>query len=104
MSKTKKLTKAEHLEMELNHEQIRNVLLEKEIIMEKQRILMLEKKVADLEHEKKVKKSQDKITTVMSKLSLAQKESNEFNQKLKTKYKIKESFGINPDTGEILED
>lgn len=38
MSKTKKLTKAEHFEMELNAEQLNSVKLQKEILLEKKLI------------------------------------------------------------------
>ena len=39
-----------------------------------------------------------------TRLQKAEDEISKHTQKIKDKYKIKHSFGINPDTGEILED
>lgn len=52
MSKVKKLTKAEHLEMELNQEQVRVATLEKELLLEKKANKLLKDKISELESQR----------------------------------------------------
>ena len=102
--KDKKLTKAEHLEMELNLEQHMNVKLQKEIALEKKAVKLLKMKVAELENQRIIQAMNNNMENLERKVKQSEEEINNFNQKLKDKYKVKGSFGVNPDTGEIIED
>ena len=104
MAKQKKLTKAEHLEMELNAEQIRGLRLESALLLEKKASKLLRVKIAELENQRMIINMNNTIDNLKQRIELAEKDSSNFTGKLKEKYKIKTSFGINPDTGEILED
>lgn len=104
MAKTKKLTKAEHLEMELNHEQKANTLLQKDILIEKKAVKLLKMKIAELENQRMIQSMNNNLESMVKRIDQADKEIKDFNEKMKLKYKIKNSFGINPDTGEILEE
>jgi hypothetical protein len=104
MAKEKKLTKAEHLEMELNSEQLNNVKLQKEIMLEKKQVKLLKIKIAELENQRTIQALNNTLDNMEVKIKRAEEEVAKFNQKLKDKYKIKSSFGINPDTGIILEE
>ena len=102
MSKAKKLTKAEHLEMELNLEQMRNVRLQKEVLTEKKGNKLLRMKIAELENQRAIQAANNNLESAEQRIKRAEKEINDFNQKIKDKYKIKGSFGVNPDTGELI--
>lgn len=104
MAKIKKLTKAEHLELELLQERIRLKKMEIDLDASKINELMLQARIKQLEAEKLVKSKQDVMTNKKSQLTTIDKEHKEFTDKLKNKYKIKGAFGINPDTGEIKEE
>ena len=104
MAKEKKLTKAEHLEMELNSEQLSNVKLQTEIMLEKKQVKLLKIKLAELENQRTIQALNTTLDNMEVKIKRAEDEVAKFNQKMKEKYKIKSSFGINPDTGIILEE
>ena len=104
MEKEKKLTKEEHLEMELNSEQLSNVKLQKEIMLEKKQVKLLKIKIAELENQRIIQALNNTLDNMEVKIKRAEDEVAKFNQKMKEKYKIKSSFGINPDTGIILEE
>lgn len=104
MTKLKKLTKAEHLEMELNQEQLNNVKLEKMLQVEKKQSKLLKMKITELESRQQLQIMDNKLTTIDSKIALLEKEIKTFNQKMKDKYKIKGGFAINSDSGEIIEE
>ena len=102
MSKTKKLTKAEHFEMELNLEQLQNVKLQKEILLEKKANKLLRMKIAELENHKVIQAMNNRMESSDQKIEAAEKEVSDFNKKIMEKYKVKQGFGINPDTSEII--
>lgn len=103
MSKTKKLTKAEHFEMELNAEQLNSVKLQKEILLEKKANKLLKIKIMELENQRAIMTANNNLDAVAQRISAAEKEVVDFNKKIMDKYKVKQGFGINPDTGEIIE-
>jgi len=100
----KKLTRAEHVEMELNHEQMLNLELMKKLELERRQSYLLQRKVQELEAKSKIDLINSKLTTIDKKIEKSREEVNDFNKKIMEKYKIEGSFGINPDTGEILEE
>lgn len=104
MSKVKKLTKAEHLEMELNSEQLRSLKLEQDLLIEKKQVRLLKAKISELENQRVMQAMNNNLENMKSRLASAEEEIAKHTQKIKEKYKIKTSFGINPDTGEIIED
>jgi hypothetical protein len=104
MAKEKKLTKAEHLEMELNHEQVASLKLQKELLLEKKANKLLKIKIAELENQRMIQVMNNNLDSMVNRIAQADKEVKDFNEKVKTKYKLKGSFGINPDTGSIIED
>lgn len=104
MSKVKKLTKAEHLEMELNQEQVRIATLEKELLLEKKANKLLKDKIAELESQRVIQAMNNRLDTLKRKEEAVKEEVKKYTNKIKEKYKLKEGFGINPDTGEIEEE
>lgn len=102
--KEKKLTKTEHLEMNLNYEQLNNLELLKKLEVEKRNTFILQRKVQELESNIKLESIKSKLTTIEKRLERSKEEVNKFNKKVMEKYNIEKSFGINPDTGEILEE
>ena len=99
-----KLTKTELLEME-------NLNLEKNLEERDEQILILNKniemlntRVRQLESQTKASLIDKKIATKKDKVHKLKEAISEFNNKIKKKYKIKDGFGINPDTGEITLD
>lgn len=101
---SKKLTKSEHLEMELNLEQLKNLRLEKELGVHKKQIKLLQSKVTELEVKQQIRSVEDTMQVLDAKIKRCEEEVKSFNEKIKTKYKLNGKFGINPDTGEIIED
>lgn len=100
----KKLTKSELLEMELNHsnklvrdQELSNIELRKtnELLSLKIKQLEAQIKVGSIDKEIEAKKEQ---------INFEKTKIRDFNNKLKNKHKIEGSWGINPDTGEILEE
>ena len=90
--------------MELNSEQLSNVKLQKEIMLEKKQVKLLKIKIAELENQRIIQALNNTLDNMEVKIKRAEDEVAKFNQKMKEKYKIKSSFGINPDTGIILEE
>ncbi len=103
MKKTKKLTKAEHFEMELNVEQLNNIKLQKEILLEKKANKLLKIKIAELENQRVLMASNNNLESCGQRILAAEKEVSDFNKKIMEKYKVKQGFGVNPDTGELIE-
>lgn len=103
MKKTKKLTKAEHFEMELNVEQLNNLKLQKELMLEKKSNKLLKIKIAELENQRVMMAADNNLAACAQRILAAEKEVNEFNKKIMEKYKVKQGFGICPDTGELIE-
>lgn len=103
-----KLTKSELLQMELNLERKQNAEKKVEIRQLKYNNRLLENKVKSLEDQIKLKldseNSRKEIEAFKAELEREKEICREFNNKLKSKYKIEGSWGINPDTGEILEE
>ena len=104
MAKEKKLTKAEHLEMELNFEQLRSIRLEKDLMIEKKGNKLLKMKVLELENQRVMQAMNNNLENMKKRIERAEQEVSSFNKKIKDKYKIKTSFGVNPDTGKLIED
>lgn len=101
---SKKLTKSEHLEMELNAEQLRSLRLEKELGIHKKQIKLMQIKISDLEGKQQIKVLEDKMSVVDAKIARIEEDNKKFNEKIKNKYKLESGFGINPDSGEIIEE
>ena len=99
-----KLTKNEHITVEFNSEKLKSLKLEKELTIEKKKNILLKIKISELENKINLKLIDNRIENIDKQINEAKHESSTFNNKLMDKYKIKGSFGINPDTGEILED
>lgn len=99
-----KLTKNEMLKMENNLLQQQVYERELEIQKLKKSVELLANQVKSLEALKKADVIDKTIETKRKKIEDIKKENREFNEKIKTKYKIEGSFGINPDTGEIIEE
>jgi hypothetical protein len=104
MEKEKKLTKSEHLEMELGQEQVQNAKLLVEVGILRKNELLMKMKIHHLESEKQVKTRDDLINANRRKLTTIEYEHKVFVENIKIKYKIKNGFGVNPDTGVITED
>jgi predicted dithiol-disulfide oxidoreductase (DUF899 family) len=104
MAKEKKLTKSEHLEMELNQEQVLNAKLEMELEVSKKNEVILQARIKQLESEKLLRAKTDLVNNKRQKLTTIEEEHRVFVEKMKAKYKIKGAFGIDPDTGIIQED
>lgn len=100
----KKLTKTELLQSELYSEQKKVRSLEKTVLELSAQIHDLQFQIKKKEHEMNMKLRQENISNKKSQNVLLDKDHKEFNNKLKTKYKIKGSFGIDPDTGKITEE
>ena len=101
-----KLTKSELLQMELNLERKQNAEKKVEIRQLRYNNRLLENRVKNLEDQIKLKmdseNSKKEIEAFKEELEREKLVCREFNNKLKSKYKIEGGFGINPDTGEII--
>jgi len=103
-----KLTKTELLEMELNLERKQNAEKNIELKQLRHNNKMLEVRVRNLEEQLKMKAESEKVRkeveALKAQLEREKEAYREFNNKIKKKHKLKGSWGINPDTGEILEE
>lgn len=99
----KKLTKQELLKTELYNERKKSRDLELKVMELQTQISILQFEIRKKEHESNIRLRKEALDNKKDKNEIDNREHQKFNEKLKDKYKIKESFGINPDTGEILE-
>lgn len=99
-----KLTKTELLEMELNH--ANKLAHDRDIKVSElsKTNELLNLKIKQLETQVKLIGMDREIEAKKVKLGNLKEDIREFNNKIKAKHKIKGSFGINPDTGEILKE
>lgn len=99
-----KLTKSELLTMENNIYQQQVSERELENLKLKKHIEVLNGKLAHLELQIKLSSYDKQLENSSKKLQDLKTVTREYNNKLKDKYKVSGPFGINPDTGEILEE
>lgn len=99
----KKLTKTELLQSELFSEQKKARDLEAKVMKLEMQVLEYQLELKKRDHEKAIRTRNEILSNKQRSSEKASEKHKEFNEKLKTKYKLKGSFGINPDTGEIIE-
>jgi hypothetical protein len=100
----KKLTKAELLEMQRNFAEKLVEEKELEILTMSKTTELLNLKIKQLEVQAKMGSIDNTISKKKSDLELIKQTSRDFNNKMKIKYKLKDGWGINPDSGMILEE
>jgi len=97
-----KLTKTELLQMDNNLSNQQLVEKDKEILNLKKTIEVLNNKIRTLESKNNIEMINKTIINKDKQITDLKEVSKDFNEKIKKKYKIEGSFGINPDTGEII--
>lgn len=103
-----KLTRTELLEMDLNFANQKNEELLLENLKIKHTNKILSTKIKNLEDQIKFKNETEAFKKesehLEQRVEKAKSVSRKFNNKISRKYKLKGSWGINPDNGEIIKE
>ena len=101
---TKKLTKAELLEIQRNFAEklVEEKMLEILNLRKHNEILTLKLKQAEVQV--KINSMDNDISKKKHDLEVSKQASRDFNNKMKVKYKLKDGWGVKPDNGELVED
>lgn len=92
--------------IEIDHMMCQKQLIEKENenINLRKNLEVLNLKIRQLEMNNRIASMEDEIRNNNNKINNIKEKQREFNKSITKKYKIKGNWGINPDSGEIVQE